>query len=120
MYTYPPSHSLTSALNGATTSTNPRLNLNLNPHALSTKTRHPNFGPDRSMIRTAPLLEVLHHGSSRLLINRNVIASNAINLLPPLATGSLQRELDIGESLGDFGVEAGGDGDIVCVWVPTP
>ena len=71
------------------------------------------------MIRTAPLLHILRHSTSRLLINRDVIAPDTINLLPPFPASSLQCEFNIGEGLGDFGVEVGGDGDGGCVWVPA-
>jgi hypothetical protein len=71
------------------------------------------------MIRAAPLLQILHHSSSRLLVNRNVVTSHAINILPTFPASRLQRELDVGEGLCDFGGEAGGDGDGGCVGVPT-
>ena len=63
------------------------------------------------MVHPTPLLQILHHSSSRLLINRNMIALDAVDLRPPFSASGLQREINVREGLGDFGGEVGGDGD---------
>lgn len=61
------------------------------------------------MVRTTPLLEITHHGRSRGLVYRQVIASQAVDLAPAFTASGFQRELDVCESLVDLGVEVLGD-----------
>lgn len=75
------------------------------------------------MLRTTPLLKVSHHSRSRSVLHRQMIASDAIDLAPAFAAGGFQRELDVRESLIDFGVEVlrdpGGGGGQVGRGVPA-
>ena len=57
------------------------------------------------MIRPTPLLQIPYHSRSRSLVQRQVIASDAIDLAPACAASGLQREIYVGESLTDLGVE---------------
>lgn len=57
------------------------------------------------MLRPTPLLEIPHHSRSRVLVQRQVIAPDAIDLAPAFSASGFQREIDVGESLVNFGVE---------------
>jgi len=57
------------------------------------------------MLRPTPLLEIPNHSRSRILVQRQVIASDAIDLAPAFAASGFQREIGVGERLVDLGVE---------------
>ena len=57
------------------------------------------------MISPTPLLEIPDHSSRRILVQRQVIASDAIDLAPAFAASGLQSQIDVRESLVDLGVE---------------
>jgi hypothetical protein len=79
--------------------------LYLNPHRVQTQPSDSHMSPDRSMIRATPLLEVPDHSRGRCFVQRNMIASDTIDLAPAFAASSLQRVFDVGESLVSLGVD---------------
>lgn len=99
------------------------LNLNLHSHRLQPQLRNPNLSPNRMMISPTPLLEISDHSSRRVLVQRQVVASDAIDLAPAFAASSFQGQIDIRERLVDLGVEVlrdpGRGGGEVGVRVPA-
>lgn len=51
------------------------------------------------------MLEILHHSRSRSLVQGQVVASDVVDLAPAFAASGFKREINVGESLADLGVE---------------
>lgn len=78
--------------------------LNLNPHIILTKPRHPDTCPNRQVIGHIPL-EVAHHRIKCFIVEGKVIRVHSEHLLPALPTCMLQAHLDIGKRLVDLCVD---------------
>lgn len=90
--------------------------LNLNPHIILRKPRHPNTRPNRPMIGHIPL-EVAYHRVDCLIIEREVVRVHPEYLLPALATCMLQVHGNIRKRLVDLCIDLAVDS--ASFWVPA-
>lgn len=78
--------------------------LDFHPHIILSKPCHTNTSPDRLVSRHVAL-EIAHHCFESFVIDRYVIRVHPEHLLPALAAGIFQVQLDVGKCLVDLCVD---------------